>query len=281
MVDAADSKSAVRKNVRVQVPPRAPFCIHCDMRGIFKGFLLFVLLFSQPSCIKYEKKFQSTKEISMPIGEKIAFYANSFIGTPYDRIPIGLYVDTRRIIADNEVDCMYLVFRAVELAFAEGDNKKAIEIALDKRFHYRGLLDKKGLVVNYYDRFDYSEDMIASSKWGNSIFTKDEMSKIKGTRMYNVFYYLPKEKLFNNTEYFSRIKTGDIVFLVKKPELRSKAQEIIAHLGIVEVKNNEVYFIHASGIKGENKPQGKVKKVIFKDYLQEMSKFIGVYITRF
>ena len=144
MADTTDSKSVVRKNVRVQVPPRAPFCF--NMRILRHLNYLFVLFLSVCilSCVKYEKKFSSTQNSKMTIGEKIAFYANSFIGTPYDRIPIGLYVDSRRIIADNEVDCMYLVFRATELAFADGDNKKAIQIGLDKRFHTHGLLDNNG-----------------------------------------------------------------------------------------------------------------------------------------
>jgi hypothetical protein len=218
----------------------------------------------------------------MKIGEKIAFYANSFIGTPYDRIPIGLYVKSRRIIADNEVDCMYLVFRTVELAFADGDNKKAFQIGLDKRFHHHGIVDKKSLVVNYDDRFDYSEDMIFSGKWGKSIFSNEEMKKMKGTRFYDVFYYMPKEKIIlNDVKVVSKIKTGDILFLVKKPSLRSKSAEIIGHLGILDVVNNDIYFIHASGFKSFNKPQGKVKKVLLRDYLREMSKFVGVYITRF
>ncbi len=245
--------------------------------------ILFILLaiFSVSACTKYERNFKSTKELNMNIGEKISFYANSFIGTPYDRIPIGLYVHSRRIIADNEVDCMYLVFRAVELAFADGDNKKALEIGLDKRFHHKGILDEKSLVINYDDRFDYSEDMIFSGKWGKSIFSNNEMSIVEGTRAYKTFYYMPKKKLISDKKVISKIKTGDILFLVKKPQLRSKAKEIIGHLGILDVEDGKVYFIHASGVKGLNKKQGKVKKVLLSDYLEDTSRFIGAYITRF
>ena len=215
------------------------------------------------------------------IGDKIVKYANTFIDRPYDRIPIGLYVDSRRIIADEEVDCMYLVFRTVELAFADGDDKKAIEIGLDKRFHEKGILDKDGLVTNYETRFDYSEDMIASKKWGKSVFTEKEMAKMPGTRMYKTFSYMPSEKLIKGKKLQSKIKNGDILFLVKRPELRSKAQEIIGHLGIIEVNDKKIYLIHASGSKGLEKQQGKVKKVELMEYLSEMKKFAGVYVTRF
>lgn len=241
--------------------------------------LIVCLLFC--SCIKHERTFASTLNTNMSIGEKIAFYANSFIDTPYDRVPIGLYVQNKKIIVDNEVDCMYLVFRATELAFADGDNKKAIQIGLDKRFHTHGLLDNNGHVVNYQDRFEYSEDMIASGKWGDSVFSRNEMTQMPGSRMYKTFFYLPKDVLLKKQEFLSRIQKGDIIFLVKDPKKRSKTQEIIAHLGIADVVNNDVYLIHASGWKGLNKPQGRVKKVLLKDYLLEMSKFVGVYITRF
>ena len=63
------------------------------------------------------------------IGDKIVHYANSFVGTPYDRIPIGLYVKERKLIIDDEIDCMYLVFRTIPSALAIGDNAKVIKIA--------------------------------------------------------------------------------------------------------------------------------------------------------
>ena len=153
---------------------------------------------------KYERRFDPSSE--RLLGKRIAYYANSFIGTPYDRIPIGLYVHSRRIIADNEVDCMYLVFRAVELGIANGDNEKALNIGLDKRFHDRGLLDGDGLVMNYDNRYDYGEDMAMSGKYGKSIFTKTEMATMSGTRIHKTFSYIPSERLIDNEIHFYRIR---------------------------------------------------------------------------
>ncbi|MCK4911383.1 MAG: hypothetical protein KAR83_07060, partial [Thermodesulfovibrionales bacterium] len=48
---------------------------------------------------------------SMPIGERIARWAEAFLGTPYDTDPLGAYVSSNAIVADMSVDCMYLTFR--------------------------------------------------------------------------------------------------------------------------------------------------------------------------
>ena len=188
------------------------------------------------------------------LGDKIAKYANSFVGTPYDRIPIGLYVQSRKLIIDDEIDCMYLVFRSVPLALADGDNKKAAEIACDKMFHDKCKLDKDNLVTNYENRFDYSEDMISSGKWGESIYTNNEMSVMAGSRHYKWFYYVKSQDFINSKKLQQRVQNGDILFLYKFPEKRSKLNEAIGHLGIIEVKNGEIYLIHASGRKGYDVP---------------------------
>lgn len=219
--------------------------------------------------------------VSGELGNKIAKYANSFIGTPYDRIPIGLYVQSRKLIIDDEIDCMYLVFRSVPLALADGDNKKAAEIACDKMFHDKCKLDKDNLVTNYENRFDYSEDMISSGKWGESIYTNNEMSVMAGSRHYKQFHYIKSQDFINSKKLQQRVQNGDILFLFKFPEKRSKSQEAIGHLGIVEVQNGAIYFIHASGNKRFDIPQGKVMKVKLTDYLQEKkAKWAGIYITR-
>ena len=215
------------------------------------------------------------------LGDKIAKYANSFIGTPYDRIPIGLYVQSRKLIIDDEIDCMYLVFRSVSLALADGDDKKAAEIACDKMFHDKCKLDKNGLVTNYENRFDYSEDMIFSGKWGKSIYTNEEMSTMEGSRMYDKLHYVKSQDFIKSKELQQRVQSGDILFLFKFPKKRSKLQEAIGHLGILEVQNGDIYLIHASGKKKYNVPQGKVVKVKLTDYLQEKkAKWAGIYITR-
>ena len=226
-------------------------------------------------------KNNNIKDNKQTLGDKIVEYANNFVGTPYDRIPIGLYVQSRKLIIDDEIDCMYLVFRTIPLALADGNDEKAKQIACDKMFHDKCKLDKDGLVINYDNRFDYSEDMIASGKWGKSIFNKNEVSKLKGSRMYKYFNYVKSADFIKNKSLQKKVKNGDIVFLYKDPSKRSKSQAAVGHLGVLEIgKDGQIYFIHASGHKDYEHPQGKVKKVIFNDYLAEMSKFVGIDILR-
>src|SRR5512135_1579302 len=107
------------------------------------------------------------KAAQLPLGSRIAYWAGRFVGTPYDPDPLGLYVRTNRIVADEKVDCMYHIFRSVELAESETP-ADAVNKALDLRFRTRGTV-KDGLVTNYNERFEYGEDMVFSGKWGKNI----------------------------------------------------------------------------------------------------------------
>lgn len=210
------------------------------------------------------------------IGERIAFWAERFIGTPYDEDPRGAYVSKTAIVADEKVDCMYLTFRAVELALSQTP-EKAVQIALEKRFHSRGIL-QDGKVTNYNDRFEYGEDMIDSGKWGKEITPKiGRGALIKGSRGKKSWTVLPPAELLRG---LGKIKSGDIIFFATRPEKR-KADEGIGHIGIAKVerpdKAKKVYLIHASGLKNKG---GIVKKVLLKDYVNKMP-FAGVRITRF
>ncbi len=217
------------------------------------------------------QKFQSDLK-GRTIGERVAFWAEKFVGTPYDKDPLGEYVSKAAIVADERVDCMYLTFRAVELAISHTP-AEAIQIALDKRFHSKGTL-KGGTVVNYEDRFEYGEDMILSGKWGREI-TLDigNTLRIKGSRGKDFVDILLPDELYRGLR---KLKSGDIVFFIKKPEER-KIGEIVGHIGILKVEQDQdAYLIHASGTK---KRGGMVRKVLLKDYVSQMP-FIGVKITR-
>ena len=236
--------------------------------------ILLIFHLSLPVCFALTdeeiQKFQSSL-MNKPVGEKIAFWAEKFVGAPYDKDPMGEYVTRATILADERVDCMYLTFRAVELALSRTP-EEAIQIALERRFHSKGIL-KDGKVVNYGDRFEYGEDMIFSGRWGREITSEaGKTMRIKGSRGKDFVEILPSEHLLKGLR---KLKSGDILFFVKKPEDR-KVEEIIGHIGIVKVER-EVYLIHASGTKGKG---GEVKKVLLKEYLLKMP-FIGVIITRF
>lgn len=236
------------------------------------------------------------KEIAdKPVGERIALWAGKFVGAPYDPDPLGEYVTKKAIVADERVDCMYLSFRAVELALSLTPDK-AIDIALDKRFMTKGRLDSKGNVINYEDRFQYGEDMLDSGRWGKEITEQlGKVTEIKGSRGKEKVKIIAKNTLLKrlssskSSSRMTGLKSGDFIFFVKAVE-RRKAGEIVGHIGIVKIEvssqrsavsNNgeqkEIYLIHAGGFK---KKGGEVKKVRLYDYINSMP-FIGVRVSRF
>jgi hypothetical protein len=242
------------------------------IKALFIPFLVFLFLGTSFALTEEEiQKFQGLL-MERPVGERIAFWAEKFMGTPYDKDPLGEYVSKAAIVVDERVDCMYLTFRAVELSLSHTP-EGAIQIALEKRFHSKGIL-KEGKVVNYDDRFEYGEDMISSGKWGREI-TLDigNALRIKGSRGKDFVDLLSPDALYRG---LGKLKSGDIAFFIKKPEER-KVGEIVGHIGILKVEQDqEAYLIHASGTKEKG---GMVKKVLLKDYVSQMP-FIGVKITR-
>lgn len=234
--------------------------------------------------------FISDKEIASfqeelkekPIGERIAFWAEQFLGTPYDPDPLGEYVTKKAIIADERVDCMYLMFRTIELSLGRTPSE-SILIALEKRFIDRGeMVDSK--VINYETRFQYGEDMLDSGKWGREITEEvGQLTEIKGSRGREKVKIISKETLqalLNKTEPPVRIHvsllSGDMLFFIKTPNKRS-ADEIVGHMGIIKKENGLLYLIHASGVKNRG---GVVKKVLLSDYVNAMP-FIGIRVSRF
>jgi len=252
---------------------------------IFNVLFVFILLSHIPA-----HSFMSDTEIASfqkeiadkPVGERIALWAEKFMGTPYDPDPLGEYVTKKVIVADERVDCMYLSFRAVELAMSISPDE-AIRIALDKRFINKGKLDGKGNVVNYDDRFQYGEDMLDSGKWDREI-TKEfgEVTGIKGARGREKVKMLSKATMLNllktskGLSALGGFKNGDFIFFIKAPEKR-KVGEIVGHIGIVKVEHGEIYLIHAGGVKNKG---GKVKKERLYDYISSMP-FAGIRVSRF
>ncbi|MBA4372520.1 MAG: hypothetical protein C0402_06615 [Thermodesulfovibrio sp.] len=207
-----------------------------------------------------------------PVGDRIAFWAGQFIGTSYDPDPLGCYVRGKVIVADDKVDCMYLTFRAVELALAKSP-EEARNLALEKRFISKGVL-QEGTVRNYDDRFKYGEDMLESSKWGREITSElGRLEQVTGTRGRDTVSYLPARETAKNA---AGLQNGDIIFFVRNPAKRI-SDEIVGHIGIIKKEANKAYLIHASGLKNKG---GKVKKTLLADYLKIMP-FIGIRVNRF
>jgi hypothetical protein len=207
-----------------------------------------------------------------PVGERIAFWAERFIGTPYDPDPIGEYVREEVIVADERVDCMYLTFRVVELSLGKTP-AEALLVALDKRFMHRGKMEA-GKVVNYDDRFRYGEDMLESGKWGREItadFGKPDIIEGAGER--RAATLLASGRALENIGLF---RSGDIIFFINPPG-KMETGGIVGHIGIIKKEGDDVYLVHANGVKNKG---GKVKKILFRDYLETMP-FIGVRVSRF
>lgn len=241
------------------------------MQGYYFFFSPFILSAFPPTEIQQIQNQLALK----PLGEKIAFWAEKFIGKPYDEDPQGTYVSRKVIVADERVDCMYLIFRSVELALSSSP-AEAIQIALEKRFHTRGII-QNGQVINYEERLAYGEDLLISGKWGQDITSQiGQTVPIKGTRGRDIWNILSPEQLLAGAK---NLKNGDLLFFMKFPEKREK-DEGVGHLGIIKIEKKtagqEIYLIHASGIKNKG---GQVKKVLLTEYLAHMP-FRGVMVTR-
>ena len=209
---------------------------------------------------------------SSTIGKKITQCANQFIGTPYDTNPIGEYVFRNVIIYDEKVDCMYFVFRCTEIALSNKEISSE-QVALSQRFKTHGIISN-GVVVNYQDRFAYADDMILSPKWGVDVSPAiGRISQIEGTRGVSFFNFVAK-----NDVNLRNFQNGDIIFFVKSKNNRI-IDEVIGHLGFIEIENGNVYLIHASGLK-QPTTNGSVQKVLLANFLQK-TKFIGVVVKRF
>ena len=215
----------------------------------------------------------------LPLSKRVAYWAGRFIGTPYDPDPLGLYVRTNRIVADEKADCMYHVFRSAELA-QSGTPGEAVSKALELRFRTQGQL-ADGLVTNYDQRFDYGEDMVYSGKWGRNITAELGAAKrIPGSRGRDEVEILPKNVLATRALQ-KKLQDGDIVYWVKDPKKRV-VEEIVAHLSIIHIKAGKTFVIHAAGDKdrADRPGGGVVKEVPFADYVRNM-RFIGAFVTRF
>lgn len=209
----------------------------------------------------------------LPLGDRIAYWAELFIGTPYDPDPLGEYVRKRAVVADERVDCMYTTFRAIELSMSN-QYADTVSKALDVRFKTHGKIDENGQILNYDERYEYGIDMVSSGKFGKDVSGKISRTvDIKGERGITSVSIVEAEAAIDSLK---NIRNGDIIFFIKDPGKRVAA-EIVGHIGIASVNEQGIFLIHASGVKNGN---GIVKKVELKEYLQNMP-FAGIMVTRF
>ncbi len=116
--------------------------------------------------------------------------------------------------------------------------------------------------------------MIDSGRWGAEITSGLGQTEVMpGIRGRETVAFLTGEGALKG---LVLLKSGDIVFFVNPPDKMPEAG-IIGHMGIIRREKDAVYLIHASGRKNYS---GKVKKVLFRDYLQAMP-FVGIRVSRF
>lgn len=238
------------------------------------ALLLAIMPFLTASAFPPEEEVAALqKELTgLPIGDRIAMWAEEFVGTPYDPDPLGEYVTRKAVVADERVDCMYHTFRSVELAMSNSP-VEAVELALDKRFKTAGVI-KNGRVINYEERFEYAMDMLLSGKWGRDVTAELAATiEIPGARSIGPVAIIPASRIPGAEK---GIRSGDVLYFVKEPGKRTVG-EIIGHLGIAKREGGSVWLIHASGRKNGH---GMVKKVLLSDYTRAMP-FIGIKVSRF
>lgn len=211
--------------------------------------------------------------INTPVGERIAYWAEQFVGTPYDKDPLGEYVSKNVIIADDRVDCMYLVFRSAELG-TTNTPFGAIEAALNFRFIRQGYLNPDGTVQNYGERYQYAEDMTQGGKWGMELtkFFNAPWVAYKGARGLRYVPIIPGKEI---PKMVDELNSGDVVYFVKDIT-RRVVGEVVGHLGIIKREGTKLFLIHASGSKEKG---GEVKKVDFGEYVSAMP-FVGIMVSR-
>jgi len=246
------------------------FLLCCAASGMLSSFS-FALSLGDAEVALLQQQFGQ-----LPLPERIAQWAERFVGTPYDRDPLGEYVRRRVIVADERVDCMYHVFRSVELALASTP-EHAIQVALFQRFHRMGVLEG-GRVMNYGDRYAYGEDMVLSGKFGREITDRFGLPlQMRGSRGLPEVRYASRDMILQN---LGIVRPGDILFFVRSVKSRV-LDEVIGHIGIVAAgkgpDQDVLYLVHAAGVKGKG---GTVKKVVLRSYLATMP-FAGVQVTRF
>jgi len=248
--------------------------------AVLAPVLMLLLACSAASALTESEIKSAQKAVSvLPVGERIAFWAEKFIGVPYDPDPLGEYVTRKTLVADDRVDCMYLTFRALELSLGRTPDE-SLDIALDKRFRTKGRVEG-GVVTNYEDRFQYGEDMIDSGKWGREV-TGDlgPLTLVQGTRGRGQVGMLSKETFISllreGRNPKATLRSGDLIFFIKSPQKRV-ADEMVGHIGIVTQDKEGLFLVHASGKK---KKEGVVRKVSLYDYLNSMP-FAGVRVIRY
>lgn len=202
----------------------------------------------------------------------------------------GGYVAEGRLVDDDHLDCISLLYRVTELARAR-DAADAVTVALDTRFPGAprdSLIAADGRVD--YDRpehLDYSLDMVRSGLWGDDItnWLRGAVRDRDGSARYEKgsFFLVEKARLDP-----SELREGDLVWFVLDPAhpaaraLRDEHGLVIGHAGIVISEGGAPWVVHAASSDLPGRYEGgHVVALPLAEYLDRVDRFAGVIVTRF
>lgn len=226
-------------------------------------------------------------------GGRVGFWARRFLAESQAEYRFGLaedgYVSQGRLVLDDRMDCVSLMYRCTELARASGPDD-ALMWALRTRFSgapLAAVIDSEGAVD--YDRpehLDFSLDMIRTGIWGRDVthqFTGAGIDTVGSSRYpAGSFSYVSQTHL--KTE---ELAEGDIVWLVLDPadkkaaSLRQEYGLVIGHIGIVVKDEGETWLVHAASSDLSGCYQGgQLVRVPLRTYLDRVERYGGVKVTR-
>jgi hypothetical protein len=233
-------------------------------------------------------------EQALPTAQRIGLWARRFLADTTNVYCFGLkpggYVAEGRLVDDDKLDCISLLYRVTELARAH-DTVDAVTVALETRFPAAprdSLIDEDGRVD--YDRpehLDYSLDMVRTGLWGDDItnWLRGAVRDGYGSKRFakGSFFLVEKARLDP-----AELREGDLVWFVldpANPAARAQRDEyglVIGHAGVVILEQGQPWVVHAasSDLPGRYLG-GHVVGLPLTEYLGRVERFAGVIVTRF
>ena len=282
------------------------------MRKILLGIMAMCALFSRAVTldeVEFHNEASDTAKITQILvdaakidnaNERVGAIARSFIGTPYVAHTLEGEKELLRVNLD-ELDCTTFVETVMALAYTAGENRTSWRdyIYNLERIRYRG-----GRLNGYASRLHYISDWIMDNSYrGNFVEvtnrlpecrylvkTIDFMSanrksypaladdevyrKIKDVEMGYRSHRFPYIKSSNLTGKAVKgaLKDGDIVALtcdIKNLD--------VSHMGIIVVKDDEPYLLHASSSHGKV----EISDIPLCDFMKRNFHLTGIRVIRF
>lgn len=232
------------------------------------------------------------------LNNRIVAITQEFIGTPYGGGTLNIPKDEQLYVSTSKVDC--IIFVEMVMAMAKASEKDNAGIT-DFESRLRSLRYRNGQIDGYPSRLHYLSDWAIDNERRGNLMEITSQSPFSQQRSKTIDYMTTHRDLYpalSNDSIFDAIKetevplkdlkfsiipaskvnlaaegflkSGDIVAIVTDKESLD-----VSHVGIVNMKGNIPYLIHASS---------KYKKVVndtvsLKDYLQRQ-KSPGIRIFR-